>query len=354
MAGVAVILSASALSGCASIGGLRPARAALPPPHTETIYVASTRGDTSTSAAPLSFASYDISVPPGHRPGDEPRDAIDPANSFVEVGERRFASANAFARELADDARAAGNGSAEVVVFVHGFNTTFSESLARMAQLSNDFDLPAAPVLYAWPSDDRIGAYDADTERAIAARTGLRSLIGRLVASGTRRIVLVGYSMGAATVLHALGEMRAAGEARAFAGIDVVLLSPDLDIDEFRRLAGAIGKLPNQLVVFGSRDDLPLRMISALAHGGHPRLGALPDPELLADVSLTYVDVARVRQTGYGHIAVGDTPALIAAINAMRRPDLSGFATLRAAAIPGANTTRHGRMTYIMLPKMDR
>lgn len=351
--GVAVILAASVLSGCASISIPKLAQAAPAPLNVETVFVASTRGETATKYAPLSFASYEISVPPSHRPGNQPRDISDgsnPRTEFLQIAEQRFDTARSFTRELGAEARAAGKGSGEVLVFVHGFNTTLNESLARLAQLSTDFNLSAAPLLYAWPSDRRISAYEADTERAVEASKGLRTLIRELVAAGTGRVILVGYSMGAATVLHALGEMQAAGEAGSFAKLDVVLLSPDVDLDSLRKLSTA--KLPRPLVVFGSRDDLPLKLVSALAHKGRPRLGALSNPSLLSEIELTYVDVANVRHTGFGHIAVGDTPALIAAINAMPRPDLAVFATGLAAEIPGASVTRHGRMTYVTLPEM--
>lgn len=349
-ASVAVILSASILSGCASVSGPRLAQAAPTPLKMETVFVASARGETATEFAPLSFARYEISVPPSHRPGDQPHGGSDPRTEFQQVAEQRFETARSFARELGAEARVVGKGRDDVLVFVHGFNTTLNESLARLAQLSTDFDLPAAPLLYAWPSDQRITAYEADTERAVKASKGLKSLIDNLVAAGTGHVVLVGYSMGAETVLHALGEMRAAGDGGSIAKLDVVLLSPDADIDSLHELSTV--RLPRPVVVFGSHDDLPLKLVSALAHEGRPRLGALSDPSLLSDTALIYVDVANVRHTGFGHIAVGDTPALIAAINAMPRPDLTDFAIRRAAKIAGASVARHGRMTYVMLPEM--
>lgn len=345
---------AAVLTGCASVPGIKPGKTALAGPRTETVFVASTREGNGGDPAGLSYAVYDVAVPPSHRPGDEPNlpvVRVDPASDFLMAGERGFKSASSFRNAVAAEAISVSASPPEVLVFVHGFNTTLQKSLARMAQIGNDFDLPSAQVLYNWPTERRILAYLNDTRRAAEARDGLIELLRSLAASRTERIVLVGYSMGAAIVVDALARMREERQTGPFAKLDVVLLSPDMDLEQFRQRARGIGSLPRPLVVYGSHKDLPLQMVARFVADGRPRLGALPDPDLLSDIDMTYVDVADVAHTGYGHFAVASAPALLAAINAMPKPDLVGFATRAAGAIPGATVSRHGLMTYILLPK---
>lgn len=345
---------AAALSGCAAFAGLGTPAYGPNPPRTETVFVASTRAASGPGAEALTFAAYDVAIPPAREPGDEPHPPVlrvDRLRDFLMAGERRYTAAE-FSQAVNAEAAAVSNGPTEVLIFVHGFNTTFVESLVRVAQIGNDLDLPSAHVLYAWPAQDRILAYLDDTRRAAEARDGLIALLRAVAASRTQRIVLVGYSMGAAIVIDALTQMRATGLVGTFAKLDVVLLSPDLDLIDFRERAGGIGGLPRPLVVYGSSRDLPLQMIARFVGNGRPRLGALPDPNLLADFEMTYVDVADVGHTGYGHFAVGSAPALIAAINAMQRPDLVNFAIDTAGAIPGATVKTYGSLAYVTLPRI--
>jgi esterase/lipase superfamily enzyme len=353
---LAAMAIAAALSACTALGGLRPASHDLTTAHTETVFVASTRDEGGLGAAPLTYAAYRVAVPPARQPGDEPQRPvlrIEPLDDFLTVEARRFQAAAEFGRAVTAEATAVRSGTTETLIFVHGFNTTLEESLVRLAQIGNDIDLPSAQILYAWPAQDRILAYLEDTARAAEARDGLIELLQTVATSRTQRIVLVGYSMGAAIVVDALAEMRARGSTGPFAKLDVVLLSPDLDLIQFRERARGIGSLPRPLVVYGSSRDLPLQMIARFVADGRPRLGALPDPNLLSDVEMTYIDVADVGHTGYGHFAVGSAPALIAAINAMDRPDLVDFAIGSAGAIPGATVSKYGSLAYITLPRMS-
>jgi esterase/lipase superfamily enzyme len=353
LAVLVVVALTIVLSGCVTVAGIRPGGADPATARTETVFVASTIGDRSGTSAELSYAAHHVAVPPAHRPGDEPGlpvIGIDPAADFLVAGTERFANATSFRDAVAAQASLVGASPSEVLVFVHGFNTTLLKSLARMAQIGNDFDLPSAQVLYAWPTERRLLAYVDDARRAADARDGLIALLHNLAASRAERIVLVGHSMGAAIVVDALVRMRKKRQTEPFDKLDVVLLSPDLDLEQFRRRARGIGSLPRPIVVYGSHRDMPLQMVARFLADDRPRLGALPDPDLLSDVDLTYVDVANVAHSGYGHFAVAGAPALIASINAMPKPDLVGFATGSASAIPGARVSRHGLMTYILLP----
>ena len=89
----------------------------------------------------------------------------------------------------------------------------------------------------------------------------------------------------------------------------VVLISPDIDIDVFRAQARAIPKLPQPFVVFTSERDRILRL-SARLSGQTDRLGTLTDVTRVADLPITFLDVAAFNR-GSGHFNVGNSPALL-------------------------------------------
>jgi esterase/lipase superfamily enzyme len=94
----------------------------------------------------------------------------------------------------------------------------------------------------------------------------------------------------------------------------VVLVSPDIDIDVFRAQAARVGKLPQPFIVFTSQRDKALGL-SARISGESERLGNLEDVERVADLRLTLIDTAAFSIEG-GHFNVGDSPALIALLQA--------------------------------------
>lgn len=344
---------AAGLASCASMAAIGPAHVSSAV-RSERVFVASTREGGGTDAAPLSYFLYEVSVPLSHRPGQDPRTTGPSAQlwkEFAIVEHRRFQSGVPFARSVA--AEFDRTGSSEILVFVHGFNTGYVRSIVRMAQLGADLELPAAQVLYAWPSGSRLSKYVQDTERAHAAAEGLGELLGTLSIQADR-IVVVGYSMGAATVVDAVKFLQASDRSETGDKFDIVLLAPDIDAGEFRKSADALNAVARSLVVYGSREDWPLKLVSDLLADGLPRLGALPNPEVLAEIEMTYVDVSNVAHLGLGHFAVASAPALISAINAMGKPDIVEFATQVAPNIPGSTVTRHGSMTYVVLPHLEQ
>lgn len=352
------------LSGCTSFGGFaRPLPAITASPVTQSIFVASTRTIEpdgtygSGRSAELSYTEYEVSVPPDRLVGTVARAGFGKPNlstDFAVTGGKRLAGAGAFGKAVVSQATGRYGGAAEALVYVHGFNSSFRDSVLQFAQIGNDLEIPAAKVLFAWPSEDKLFAYIHDLDSVAFARDGLERTLEDLAASGVKRIVVVGYSMGAALVVETLRQMKLAGSPQFFGKLGgVVLLSPDMDIDLFRLEAERMGTLPQPFVIYGSRDDPALNMFSRILMEDQPRLGAPPDPRLLAGLDLTFIDVRNVRRTPQtGHLVVATSPALIAAINDMPKADLVLYAQdAKAGKIPGATVERFGNMTSVVLPK---
>jgi esterase/lipase superfamily enzyme len=85
---------------------------------------------------PLSYARYDVSVPPDRKQGSIPfpdTDKIDPTRQMLTVDEQIYASKGDFQNALSKSLH--GSKSARrVIVFVHGFNNTYAEGLYRAAK----------------------------------------------------------------------------------------------------------------------------------------------------------------------------------------------------------------------------
>lgn len=301
------------------------------------------------------FARYDISVPPDRVPGDikwPPRhQKPDPRTDFLTTAEVLLPTEAAFRADLAGEIRQEARGSRDAVIFVHGFNHTFSEGLYRIAQLSHDLEMPGATVHYSWPSSGNPLGYVHDRDSALFARDGLETLIREVSAAGAERIFLVAHSMGAGLAMEALRQIAIRGDIRLKAKIaGVILISPDLDVDVFRMQAKSIGELPQPFLIFGSDRDFLLNL-SAKLTGEPERLGNLSDVSRVADLKVTFLDVAAYTE-GAGHFALGDSPALLSLMNRISDVDAAFAADRRGRTglLPGVVLTVQNATQIVLSP----
>jgi len=95
----------------------------------------------------------------------------------------------------------------EVVVFVHGFNNSFSDAAFRMAQLGHDLELPGAHVSYAWPSRANPLGYGYDQDSALFARDGLADLLETVRGAGQPDVIVVAHSMGSTLLMETFRQL---------------------------------------------------------------------------------------------------------------------------------------------------
>jgi esterase/lipase superfamily enzyme len=261
------------------------------------VYVATTRQQDANSSfsglrtSRLSYAKYNISVPPNHIEGqiEWPKGTPDPENDFVTTQVTPYTSAtdfrNALPRPRSDTA----------VIYVHGFNTTFAEGLYRMAQITHDIGGQDTTVHYSWPATQNTLEYTRDRDSVLFARDGLESLLITLSDRGFKRIVILAHSIGSNLVVETLRQISLQGRQDVLKRVNgVVLISPDIDTNLFETQISRIKPLPKPFVVFGDEADLALK-VSSLLTGRASRLGQLNHTESLRRYGVEFVDVTDVR-----------------------------------------------------------
>ncbi len=303
----------------------------------------------------MQFARYDVSIPPDRELGsiEFPRkhSKPNPRTDFLTTAEVLHNSAVDFRADIAQAALKGPRGGREAVIFVHGFNTNFSEGLYRIAQLSHDLELPGATVHYSWPSAANPLGYVRDRDSVLFARAGLEDLIRQVEDAGADRILLVAHSMGALLTMEAMRQMAMRGEnqqLRKIAG--VILISPDLDVDVFRAQSHDIGVLPQPFLIFGSHKDRLLNL-SAVVTGEPDRLGNLKDLSRVADLKVTYLDAAAI-DGGAGHFAFGNSPILLSLLGRIGEVD-AAFQTdsrSRVGLLPGVILTVQNATQIVLSP----
>jgi esterase/lipase superfamily enzyme len=350
------------LASCTPRGQITLAPQAAAVGAVQTVFVGTTRvidpetGRYGTGRSEvMQFARYDVSIPPDRalgeikfpRKGGKPNPRLD----FLTTAEVLHSSADDFRADIAKAALKGPRGGREAVIFVHGFNTNFSEGVYRIAQLSHDLELPGATVHYSWPSAANPLGYVRDRDSVLFARDGLEALIEQVEAAGADRILLVAHSMGALLTMETIRQIGIRGDASLLHKIaGVILISPDLDVDVFRAQAQDIGVLPQPFLIFGSHRDRLLNL-SAVVTGEPDRLGNLKDLTRVADLKVTYLDAGAV-DGGASHFAFGNSPILLSLLGRIGEVDAAfqNETRGRVGLLPGVILTVQNATQIVLAP----
>jgi esterase/lipase superfamily enzyme len=275
------------LTGC----GARPgADVLLPSDHTPRftekvdMLVATTRavGDPSnpfaTNAARakhLNFESHTVSIPTHHKAGNiEWPDQVppDPTRHFITTDRQPLSSREFISslRRRAQEDPSAGR----VLIFVHGYNMLYQEAVYWMAQITHDSGFDGTPILFAWPSQGKGPLYVADRESTLYSRDYFeRLLIEISKVPEIKHIDVLAHSMGTWLTVETLRQAAMKGHGHFNDKLqDVILASPDIDVNVFRTQLETIGPLPQPMTILVSGDDKALALSSAL-NGGVERVG---------------------------------------------------------------------------------
>lgn len=202
-----------------------------------------------------------------------------------------------------------------VLVFVHGFNTSYSEAVFRLAQISQDSGVDATPVLFTWPSRGDAFDYLYDKESATYSRRALEDVLRQAAVSpDVGDVTVLAHSMGAWLAVEALRGIAMRDKTISAKISNVVLASPDIDVDVFRRQVIEMGARRPHVTIFTSGADKALALSSWLS-GDVARLGATdlaPYADDLSKLGITVIDTsAAATEDPLAHNAFAESPEMV-------------------------------------------
>lgn len=346
----AAVILVTVLSGCAS----RPSAAVLDPVHlanlpqnrilmltaTNRDSLGSSRGYGVDWSQSVAYQSYEMSVPPAHQATaiEYPTDRPDPQKQFVVTKRQDLSEAgfvDAAARSVGTDGT--------VQIYVHGYNNSFQEALYREAQVTADAGL-RDPILFSWPSQASLVGYVADRDAVLYSRHDLQTVVAALSsAKKIKRIVLFGHSMGGFLVMEVVRQLKLEHREDVVGKIQVVLASPDIDVDVFRSQLKEIGKLTYPPTLLVSKDDRALAVSSFLG-GERARVGRLDisDPSIQQAAKqndITLIDLSSLKATdGVGHDRFASLARFANQLQALDRTPAAAASRVGAFVFDAAGT----------------
>lgn len=262
----------------------------------------------------LGFASVLVSVPPGHIAGQIERPKTlppDPETEFAIIEPTVYGTKGAFVASLNQALARLPYENRSILLYVHGYNNTISDSLLRMAQFVEDTNFSGVPVLFSWASAAKASYYVYDLNSALVARPRLIETANILNRTNAQKFNLLAHSMGSLLTMEALVHANTAKTFNRSGRLkNVLLAAPDIDLDLFRSQINQLPKTEHSFYVLVSENDRALGF-SRLLSGGVKRVGAV-DAEELAGFGITVVDISKIGDSTTGtHSKFAGSPEIV-------------------------------------------
>jgi len=203
-------------------------------------------------------------------------------------------------------------------VFVHGYNVTFEDAALRTAQIHQDLNFQGAPIFYSWPSMGTTDGYTYDEAKVGATHLALDAFLREVVKrTGAEEIHVIAHSMGNRAVTAALDRIFvASGAALPFS--QLVFAAPDLDADDFEKIAAQIHGAGKRLTLYGSSQDKAI-LASKKFHRA-PRAGD-GGPNLVVTADVDSIDASDLDTDFLSHSYIANHSVLLTDLRSLMTAD---------------------------------
>jgi esterase/lipase superfamily enzyme len=259
-----------------------------------------------------------VSIPEDHRMGEIERPSWlklefseDPAKHFVLMNIDAF-DRNSFVNTLRQSV--ANSKASDLLLFIHGYNTSFEDAAIRTAQIAYDLQFPGQTILYSWPSEAKLEGYTADENNIDWTLPHFEEFLNLLLTSvGADMVNTIAHSMGNRIMVRALDRLNYSTLPEHTAKLrNVIFAAPDIDAATFKQFVKQFNQKADRLTLYASSNDKALKA-SMSVHGGYPRAGIAGADITIVD-GLDTIDASDVDTSFMGHSYFGDNRSIISDI----------------------------------------
>ncbi|HEX6708632.1 MAG TPA: alpha/beta hydrolase [Albitalea sp.] len=253
------------------------------------------------------FGKRIVRIPTSHQPGElgsplwkrlllrmDDRLTVDPATVLAP---------DAFSRDVRDFIARLDPADRNVLVYIHGFNTSFDEAALRAAQLGFDLKVPGITVFYSWPSRGSVGAYLADLSAIEASEEHIADFLVKATTLVERsKVHIIAHSMGNRGLLRAMHRATTQAALRSGTRFGQIFLSaPDVDANLFRQLAGVYPQVSERTTLYVADQDKAIAALEWMTEGG--RAGGAPPVIVMPGIDTVRVHGSSLFRLGHSYFA---------------------------------------------------
>jgi esterase/lipase superfamily enzyme len=256
----------------------------------------------------LYTGSVTVSIPPGHKEGKVERPfkwwiiefSEDPKKHVV-LTDLKVVKGNDFYGELRTEYDRRETETRSALVFIHGFNVPFDQAAYNTAQIAYDLDFDGVPMMYSWPSQGSLVAYDGDQEAAEWSAPHLQTFLERMAReSGALRIHVIAHSMGNRPLSRALAAIGQQPDIQPLFD-NIIMAAPDVNASTFTQLWPDIKNAAKRFTLYASSDDKALAASRTAKRGTNfARLGE-GGPKIVVIPGIDTVDASGIDTSWLGH-----------------------------------------------------
>lgn len=162
----------------------------------------------------------------------------------------------------------------DVLVFIHGYNTSFENAAIQAVQMKADLNFPGPVILFTWPSLGETLGYFTDKGNAKKTISPLADYLNYLAEGDQNgkfpppgKINVLAHSMGNWVFLNAIGLLNAQKRFLRSSLNKVILAAPDVSRVSFMQWAPVVVSGSKNVTLYYSRKDTALDL-SHIIHRG--------------------------------------------------------------------------------------
>lgn len=197
-----------------------------------------------------------------------------------------------------------------VVVFIHGFNVSYRDSIQAAARLAWGLRIDVLPIAVTWPSQAKVLSYWQDEQSIEPSKERLRPVLKQILTdANVDEVILVAHSLGTRLTTRLLSDLNLE-KADVSKLTRVAFAAADLNEEEIRELWPRVQPMPKKgWTFYTSGNDFAL-MASRIVHA-RPAVGDSRDRVFTSPPGDT-VDATAIAPAlkGYGHSYLIDNPLL--------------------------------------------
>lgn len=237
-----------------------------------------------------------------------------------------------------------------LMVFVHGYNNSFTEAAVATAKLRRSFGAGAVAICYSWPSRDKLTGYDADQNEAESARGYFAKFLNELRADfPDQNIAVVAHSMGSRVAIEGIQKLPEP-ERGGLLNLSytyplgtLALLAADFDRDTYADDASHdVNRRAERVLIYVSDKDRALSASSKIKDV-EGRLGQ-PRPTPYLDDKAETIDASRLDAGLLGHSYITDREEVLEDLRAVIMQGLGPRQRKNLAPEPSAFAPKYWRL----------